>query len=1065
MLNKILTDLHVGWWKFDHNSQFLTLSDCLKGLLKMEVNTLSMEQFGNRIRKDYREGILKRKDGLKAPGTEKIFPFIHQGEEIWIRSKYLGRESENGAETIEIGYMQLIPNPETISQDKASYLRLNNQLYQLNSISQILLSFLKSDRHETIVDQILTDILKQFKAGRTYIFEYDWETDTQSCTFEIVDENIEPEIGILSNLPISHNTWWTSQILTGNPIVLSTIDDLPEEAAEAKKLLQIQDIKSLIVVPLVSQRGVWGYVGIDIVKEYYQWTEDDQMWFHSLANLISLFIELHRSEKSARIRKIQLQNLYKNMPLAYLRFQILFDKNADLIDYVLLEANDAATELFEVQLENYVGKGGSEFRKEFQEDLELFRRLFHANGHVEIQQFIGEKKYCNIVLYTVEQDQVVCLLSDITQSHTMHEELDRSEKILRNIYDNLTVGIELYDKDGKLVDLNNKDMEMFGVIRKEDALGVYLFDNPNIPRDAKEDLRNGKPVSFRITYRFNLVEGYYISDKKDAIEIYTKVNVLRDGKGRIINYLFINIDNTEISQAYSRIAEFESSFSIISKYGKIGYCKFDLLTREGEGVPQWYINLGEEPATPLNRIIGVYSHVNEEDREKLFAHIRRVKTGEIDGFTEDLRVLHKNNVWRWTQVNVLKNPDNKDESKLEMLCVNFDITNQKETEKKLIEAKDKAEVSDRLKSAFLANMSHEIRTPLNAIVGFTELLADTEDKEEKESYAKIVRENNEMLLQLISDILDLSKIEAGTLEFTYGEVDVARLCEEIVQTYGMKVQNSPVQVRLDDCLPSCRLFSDKNRLMQVIGNFMNNAIKFTSKGSITVGYRLEGKDTIKFYVKDTGCGIPVEKQEAIFQRFVKLNNFVQGTGLGLSICSSIVKQMGGEIGVTSTEGEGSCFWFIHPYAPEKEEETFTQKVDEILSLPLEMDANKEKTVILVAEDTESNFLLIKNIIKDRYVLLHAHNGLIALDMLEKNDVDLILMDINMPEMDGLTATKEIRRKGILIPIIAVTAYAFDGDKQKALDAGCSDYVSKPIKPKELLSTIEEYLEVQGKPKN
>lgn len=1055
MLNEILADLNVGWWEIDNDNQSIILSDYLKSLLEINTDTLPLSDFTGMIREDYRESVLRRRAWEEMNGTEKTFPFVHckEKEEIWVRFKYLKKDK---------GYIQVIPNQENVSQDKASYLRLNNQLYQLNNISKILLSFLKSDKNEIIINQILTDILKQFKAGRTYIFEYDWEKGTQTCTYEVVDKNIKPEKDILYDLPVADFAWWTSQMLSRDPIILSSLDDLPEEAIEAKKLLQLQNIKSLIVIPLLSQAGVWGYIGIDVVDDYHRWSEDDCLWFSSLANFISLFIELHRLERNARLDKVQLQNLYNNMPLGYLRMQVLFDEEANPIDYTILEMNHATADLFNISTTDYVGKKGSEFKDDFWKDVDFLKQVLKANEykadeHVESQQLINGDKYCHLVFYTVEQNQIVCLLSDITRSHAMHEELDRSEKILRNIYDNLPVGIELYDKNGQLVDMNIRDMEIFGLTRKEEVLGVSLFENPNIPEEALENLRNEKPASFRITYRFDILEDYYTSQKEDHIELYVKVNILRDSKGELINYLFINIDNTEISQAYSRIAEFESSFSIVSKYGKIGYCKFDLLTREGSGVPQWYINLGEEPNTPLNQIIGIYNYVNEADKQKLFEHIRKIKSGEINGFAEDLRILQKDNTWRWTQVNVLKNPANKDQSKLEMLCVNYDTTNLKETEKKLIEAKERAEISDRLKSAFLANMSHEIRTPLNAIIGFTELLVDTTDKEEKESYVKIVRENNEMLLQLISDILDLSKIEAGTLDFTYNNVDVKQLCEEIIQTYSMKTQDSSVQVLLEKDLPSCYLYSDKSRLMQVIGNFMNNAIKFTPKGSITLGYKSEGKDKIKFYVQDTGYGIPEEKQKEVFQRFVKLDNFVQGTGLGLSICSSIIKQVGGEIGVKSKVGEGSCFWFTHPYASDNKELTTIIEAQTNYLLQSNTITNKEKKVVLVAEDTESNFLLIKNIIKSKYTLLHAHNGLIAIDLLDRNDVDLILMDINMPEMDGLTATKEIRKRGIQTPIVAVTAYAFDGDKQKALDAGCNNYVSKPIRPVELLNVIESYL--------
>ena len=950
MLNQILTDLNVGWWKINFANQQIHFSDFAKKLLKLSSNDIPLDDFLKMVRKDYQEGLLQAKREEGHIGMEKTFPLLCMGEEVWVRTKFMGMDKEDRVNKTSTGYFQIISNPEIISPEKGASLRLNNLLYQLNSVSQILLSFLKTDSPKTVINQILTDVLKQFKAGRTYIFEYDWESDTQSCTYEIVDENINPEIDILTNLPIAHNNWWTDQLLSGNSIILSDIEDLPEEAFEAKELLRVQDIKSLIVIPLVSKNGVWGYVGIDIVDGYHEWSEDDRLWFHSIANIISIFVELHRSEQSA------------------LQDKILFQK--------------------------------------------------------------------------------------------MHEDLDRSEKILRNIYDNLPVGIELYDKNGTLVDMNNSDIKMFGLSKKEDALGVNLFDNPNIPQDAIERLRNLKPASFRISYSFDILGEYYTSLRNGAIEIYTKAIPLYDSNDNLINYLFINIDNTEINQAYSRILEFENSFSVISKYGKIGYCKFDLLTRDGAGVAQWYYNLGEEANTPLNQIIGVYSHVNDEDREKLFGHIRRVKAGEINGFNEDLRVLHKDGTWRWTQVNVLKNPANTDPAKLEMLCVNFDITNLKETEKKLIEAKEKAEVSDKLKSAFVANMSHEIRTPLNAIVGFSSLLAATEEEEEKETYANIIQENNDMLLQLISDILDLSKIEAGTLDFTYDEVDVNILCDELVDTYKMKAEGSPVKIIYGKHVSPCYIKSDKNRLMQIIGNFMNNALKFTSEGSITLGYQLEGEDKIKIFVQDTGCGIAEDKQGDVFQRFVKLNNFVQGTGLGLSICQSIVEQIGGEIGVTSKEGEGSCFWFTHPYTAvgsEKEiTETITAESEKVVkAIP---DHNeKSKATILVAEDTDSNYLLIKSILRNKYTLIHAHNGSDAIKLWKQNEVNLILMDINMPQMDGITATKEIRKENKQIPVIAATAYAFDGDRQKALEAGCTDYIAKPIKPKELLTMIAKYL--------
>ena len=492
-----------------------------------------------------------------------------------------------------------------------------------------------------------------------------------------------------------------------------------------------------------------------------------------------------------------------------------------------------------------------------------------------------------------------------------HQALQNSERILHNIYKNLPVGIELYDKDGQMVDLNKKDMEMFRISNKEDILGVNIFENPILPEEIKQKIKDNENADFTFRYDFSKINKYYQPNSTTGfIDLTTKVTTLYDHNHEPINYLLINVDKTEDTIAYNKIQEFESFFDLVGDYAKVGYAHFDALSRDGYALRSWYRNVGEEEGTPLPEIIGIHSHFHPEDRAVMIDFLDKVIKGESSKLSRDVRIRRADGNYTWTRVNVLVRNYQPQDNIIEMLCINFDITELKETERMLIGAKEKAEEADRLKSAFLANMSHEIHTPLNAIVGFSSLLEEAEDAEEKHLYATIIEENNKLLLQLISDILDLSKIEAGTFDIIPEQVDAQQLCNELLQSMQVRATEQ-VEILLAPELPELTFTSDKNRLYQVLLNFVTNALKFTSEGSIVIDYRINGNE-VRFSVQDTGMGIEPEKQEAIFTRFVKLNNFIAGTGLGLPICQSIVTQLGGKIGVESEPGKGSCFWFTYP---------------------------------------------------------------------------------------------------------------------------------------------------------
>lgn len=485
--------------------------------------------------------------------------------------------------------------------------------------------------------------------------------------------------------------------------------------------------------------------------------------------------------------------------------------------------------------------------------------------------------------------------------------IDHNEMIFRKLYVNLPVGVELYDRDGYLIDLNAKDMEIFGIRSKKDVLGVNIFSNPIMPKDVIKKLKENKSVNFRLNYSFKKVDDYYNTSKVGEMDIVTKASILYDQRGEPSSYLLINLDNTEKTIAYNRISEFENVFTLVSVYAKVGYALYDLYTFEGYAIKQWYENMGEKDGTPLSQIIGIYSYIHPNDAGYINSFFEEVKQGKAHHFRREVRVKSGDG-WKWICANITRNPQSVDPNKPEMICINYDITELKDSQLK----RERAEELDRLKSAFLANMSHEIRTPLNAIVGFSQLLAETDDPEERHEFVEIIDSNNRMLLQLISDILDLAKIESGTMDFKFADMNVKEVINEIVTSFRIKMPDNVALIAPQDS-PECQIYSDRMRLTQVISNFLNNAIKYTSEGCITLAYEIIG-DEIKFSVTDTGDGMSQEIQAHIFDRFYKGNTFKQGTGLGLSICETIVNRLGGRIGVNSELGKGSTFWFTHPYS-------------------------------------------------------------------------------------------------------------------------------------------------------
>ncbi|WP_455967961.1 hybrid sensor histidine kinase/response regulator [Butyricimonas virosa] len=440
------------------------------------------------------------------------------------------------------------------------------------------------------------------------------------------------------------------------------------------------------------------------------------------------------------------------------------------------------------------------------------------------------------------------------------------------------------------------------------------------------------------------------------------------------------------------------------------------------------------------RMTTFVASIYPDDRGIFEAIYNRLLAGESCKIDLELRLdLLNTGEYKWVDLKGVAQEFDERGKVTKVLGFIADIQKRRDDEQALIEAKHRAEESDRLKSAFLANVSHEIRTPLNAIVGFSEVIAHTESECEREEYLDIVKANSNLLLHLINDILDLSRIESGKMEFIDENIQMDELCEELRQMHQMRIKND-VKIIFERPAASLTIVSDSHRLRQLYSNLISNAIKYTEKGAITFGYKLKG-DMMEGYVRDSGSGIPAEKLNNVFGRFEKLDLLKQGFGLGLSICKSILDKMGGEIWVESELGVGSCFYFLIPCNG---------------TFPVAGEQNKP--LILVAEDMDCNYELVKAILEERYSVLRANDGIDVVTKYESSKPDLILMDVRMPGLDGLSAAGVIRELNPTIPIIATTAFAFETDREMALAAGCNEYMSKPLEAEKLKTMVERYLE-------
>ena len=654
----------------------------------------------------------------------------------------------------------------------------------------------------------------------------------------------------------------------------------------------------------------------------------------------------------------------------------------------------------------------------------------------------GAHHYYENRIFPLDEEYVLIMCRDISERVVTQKNLEVFKRVLDKVSDSILAA----STDGTLVYANKQFIEEYGVkgelgVQKVYDLPVSLHTKEIFEKRVQEIRDNGGNMGYHARYT-------RVGEVKERVH-QVSTFIMEDGQEEIV--WFFTQDITDVIKNRDELRELNYLLDAI--LNNIPVYMFVKDPEDDFRYLYWNKALANHSKIPASRALGRTDFEifpERSDAEKFHQDdLELMRTGE----RLEMQETYVTAAGETRIVQTLKTHIPLVGRVPLIIGISWDITNVQNIEQELIQARIKAEQSDRLKSAFLANMSHEIRTPLNAIVGFSRLMTTTDNREDEKLYSEIINQNSDVLLQLINDILDLSKIEAGTFEYIKQPMDLGEMCRNVYEIHKGRVQEG-VTLTLDNENDSLMINEDKNRILQLITNLITNAIKFTYEGEIHFGFKLK-KDYIDFYVKDTGIGISEEKLSHIFGRFVKLNSFVQGTGLGLAICQMIVEKMGGAITVESELHEGSTFRFTIPYDMYNKQEKFKKNAEREQHLKVTIKSLQLRT-LLVAEDVDSNFLLMNTVLGKKYKLIRARDGREAVDMYKENHPDLIFMDIKMPYMDGLEATRLIRGYSKDIPIIALTAFAFESDRERAIEAGCNDYLTKPVSQEAIEKILDKY---------
>ena len=760
----------------------------------------------------------------------------------------------------------------------------------------------------------------------------------------------------------------------------------------------------------------------------------------------------------------RLTQLSKSLTQSELSYKSLFDYSSVAI-YVLdengvfLDVNKAATQLYGYNKNEMVGftpeKLSAPGRNDLEKTMLFIKKAF--TGEPQRFDWWGLKKNGDIFPKDVVlnkglyfgRDVVFAMARDNTQLLQTLEALRESEDKFRSLTEQLPVGVYRTDIEGKVVYTNLSLVKMLHYDSVEEFLKINVNDLYINPSARQKLLKNIAKKEDGIQSEFQL-------RRKDGNLIWVRDNsrLIFDKKGNPVYFDGILEDITDEMQIQIAVKENEANLKAIIENTLESIWSVD------KNYEIKYVN--EVFATSFFNTFGVQLKPGVNIIESLPGELKQIWKDRYDRAMKNEHFLFEDRIDLENAsiyIEVALNPILIDGVVVGLSAYGKDVTDKKLAEQKLIAAKEKAEESDRLKSAFLANMSHEIRTPMSGIIGFLSLLNEPDLSEEnKSAYINIVTQSGNRLLDTINDIIEISNIESGGLQINLTPVNVSEMIGYFNGFFRQQTDQKGLDyIIINNLPPDVRYFkTDRKKLDSIISNLIKNAIKFTPSGRIEFGCSLDS-DRLVFYVKDTGVGIPEEKINSIFDRFfqadISTSRTHEGSGLGLSIVKAYVEMLNGSITVESKIGRGTVFTFSLPYI---ENDGYVNKKDSPASTDTKIIAGKK---ILIAEDDYASYLYLqKALTLDNVTFIRTTNGKDTIEKVRNdNDISIVLMDIKMPGMSGLDATRKIREFNLTIPIIAQTAYSLSGDREQAIEAGCNDYLSKPISRKELQKLVSKYL--------